>query len=402
MNIVTEHPPSGDFPMVAKTMFGLEEVLARELLKLGARSIEPMNRAVRFVGDKGTLYKCNIGLRTALRILVPVASFKVTDEESLYKGMKELPWKDYVDASGSIAIDTVLQTDLFNHSQFISQKAKDAIADYFRAETGRRPDVDLANPDLRIHLHIVENTCNVSFDSSGNSLHTRGYRDQTNLAPLNEVLAAGLVLLSGWDGQRPFVDPMCGSGTILIEAALYAAGIPPGYYRQHFGFMKWKQFLPYDEVLYTTIYDSSISKIRHHELTLVGGELSPHVTRKAKENVKLARVDDMIEIRHVDISEFIPPPGPGTAILNPPYGERMNKDDISELYKKVGDAFKKNFSGYDCWMLTASSEGLKNVGLKHSRKLKLFNGPLECRFVRYEMYRGTRKTRVVNAEGTGE
>jgi putative N6-adenine-specific DNA methylase len=380
-----------DFSMVAKTMFGLEETLAGELLKLGARDIELLNRAVRFTGDKGTLYKCNLSLRTALRILVPVTSFQVSNEESLYRGIRQLPWNEYLDASGSLAIDTVLQTDLFNHSQFISQKAKDGIADYFRDVAGRRPDVDLDNPDLRVNLHIVDNTCNVSFDSSGSSLHKRGYRDQTNLAPLNEVLAAGLVLLSGWDGKRPLVDPMCGSGTILIEAAMYAAGIPPGYYRQEYGFMKWKHFLAFDVALYNNIYESAISRIRQDTVTIVGGELSPHVTRKARENVKLARVEDMVEIRHCDLADFIPPPGPGTAIMNPPYGERMNKDDISELYGRMGDAFKKNFTGYDCWILTANMEGLKQVGLRPSRKIKLFNGPLECRFARYEMYQGSRK-----------
>lgn len=396
MKMSSKLHPGDEFPMVAKTMFGLEEVLAGELLKLGARRIEPLNRAVRFTGDTGTLYKCNLSLRTALRILVPVASFQVTNEESLYRSIRQLPWNEYMDASGSLAIDTVLQTDLFNHSQFISQKAKDGIADYFRDVSGRRPDVDLDNPGLRINLHIVDDTCNVSFDSSGSSLHKRGYRDQTNLAPLNEVLAAGLVLLSGWDGKRPFVDPMCGSGTILIEAAMYAAGIPPGYYRQEYGFMKWKQFLAFDEALYNTIYESAISRIRQDEVTIIGGELSPHVARKARENVKLARVEDMVEIRHCDLADFIPPSGTGTAVMNPPYGERMNKDDISALYGRMGDAFKKNFTGYDCWILTANMEGLKQVGLRPSRKIKLFNGPLECRFARYEMYRGSRKSKSMN------
>jgi putative N6-adenine-specific DNA methylase len=376
---------------IAKTITGLEDVLAAELLKLGARDIEKLHRAVRFTGDTGTMYKANYCCHTALRILVPVTQFEVSNESDLYDKIKNIAWEDFIDAESTIAIDTVLVTDIFNHSQYISQKAKDAIADRFREKYGKRPSVDLKSPELRINLHIHDNECSVAFDSSGESLHKRGYRDKTNLAPINEVLAAGLVKLTGWDGRRPLIDPMCGSGTILIEAALIAAKIPPGYYRQDFGFMKWKQFLAFDQDLWKTICDAAIARIDSSEVTILGGELSHHVARKAKENIKIAKVDDMVNVRECDIRQFEPPEGGGVVIINPPYGERMDKDDLSELYKTIGDSFKKNFTGYDCWMITSNKEALKHVGLRPSRKVPVFNGPLECRFVKYEMYSGTRK-----------
>jgi putative N6-adenine-specific DNA methylase len=385
--------------LVAKTLFGLEEILADELKRLGARDVEELNRAVRFKGDKGMIYKSNLCSRTALRILVPIATFEVSNEQSLYDEIKAINWEDFINADDTIAIDTVLSTDLFNHTRFISQKTKDAIADQFREKHGKRPDVDLDRPTLRISLHIHKTTCSVSLDSSGESLHKRGYRDQTNLAPINEVLAAGLVLLTGWDRKKNLVDPMCGSGTILIEAAMIAANIPPGYYRVDFGFMRWKKFLSFDEELWKTIYDAAISRITSEEVTIIGGELSHHVTRKAKENVKLARVEDLVKIVEKDITEFETPEGPGILIINPPYGERMDQDNIPELYKSIGDSFKKRFTGYDCWLITSNMEALKFVGLRPSRKIQIYNGPLECRFVKYQVYQGTKKIHKLNKAG---
>ncbi|MGQ0828364.1 MAG: THUMP domain-containing class I SAM-dependent RNA methyltransferase [Bacteroidota bacterium] len=381
-----------DFKMIAKTIFGLEEILSIELQRLGARDLEVHNRAVSFTGDKGFMYKANLCLRTALRILVPIETFTVTDEKSLYNSIQEINWEDYIDVTDTIAIDTVLNSELFTHSQYLSQKAKDAIVDQFRAKHGERPSVDLDRPTLRIHLHIFQDTCSVSLDSSGESLHKRGYRDKTNLAPLNEVLAAGLVLLSGWDKRTSFIDPMCGSGTILIEAALIANNIPPGYFREEYGFERWKKFMPFDEELYNTIFDAAINKITNHEQKIIGGELSPNVAKKAKENIKLAKVEDIVSVKNCDIKDLEIPSGRGVVIINPPYGERMVKDNIEELYKMMGDTFKKKFSGYDCWILSSNMEALKQVGLRPSRKITLFNGQLECRFMKYEMYQGTKKT----------
>ena len=380
-----------DFKMTAKTIFGLEEILSTELQRIGARNVEVHNRAVSFVGDKGFMYKANICLRTALRILVPIKTFIVTDEKSLYNSIQSINWEDYMEVTDTLAIDTVLNSDLFTHSQYLSQKAKDAIVDQFRAKHGERPSVELDNPTLRIHLHVFQNTCTVALDSSGESLHKRGYRDKTNLAPLNEVLAAGMILLSGWDKRSTFIDPMCGSGTILIEAAMIANNIPPGYYRELYGFENWNKFLAFDEELYNTIFDAAIDKITNHEQKIIGGELSPNVAKKAKENIKHAKVDDIVSIKNCDIKDFEVPPGRGVVIINPPYGERMVKDNIEELYKTIGDTFKKNFGGYDCWVISSNMEAFKHVGLRPSRKIALFNGQLECRFMKYEMYQGTKK-----------
>jgi putative N6-adenine-specific DNA methylase len=380
-----------DFKMIAKTIFGLEEVLSQELQRLGAKDVEVHNRAVSFTGDKGFMYKANICLRTALRVLVPIKTFAIKDEKSLYAALQGINWEEYMDVTDTLAIDTVLNSDLFTHSQYISQKAKDAIVDQFRAKYGERPSVDLDKPTIRIHLHIFKDSCTVALDSSGESLHKRGYRDKTNLAPLNEVLAAGMILLSGWDKRSTFIDPMCGSGTILIEAALIANNIPPGYYRDAYSFEGWKKYLPFEEDLYNTIFDAAIDKITNHQQSILGGELSPNVAKKAKENVKLAKVDDIVSVKVSDIKDFEVPPGRGVVIINPPYGERMVKDNIEELYKTIGDTFKKSFSGYDCWVLSSNLDAFKHVGLRPSRKIMLFNGQLECRFMKYEMYQGTKR-----------
>jgi putative N6-adenine-specific DNA methylase len=383
--------PEGDFRLIAKTIFGLEEVLANELKKLGARDVEEHNRAVSFVGDKGMIYKSNLCLRTALRILVPINQFEVSNEDTLYEGIKAINWEEYMDVDDTLAIDCTLNTHLFNHSQYISQKAKDAIADQFREKHDKRPSVDLDKPTLRIQIHIYNTTCSVALDSSGESLHKRGYRDKTNLAPINEVLAAGLVLLTGWGRHNTFIDPMCGSGTILIEAALIAANIPPGYYKEDFGFMRWQRYLAFDEALWNTIYEAAVGRISSETPKILGGEISHHVARKGKENVKLAKVEDMVHIRECDIKDFEAPEGSGVVIINPPYGERMDKDDINALYKSIGDTFKQRFSGYDCWVISSNMEALKHIGLRPSRKIPIYNGQLECRFMKYEMYRGTKK-----------
>ncbi len=391
--------PEGDFRLIAKTIFGLEEVLANELKKLGAREVEEHNRAVSFVGDKGMIYKSNLCLRTALRILVPINQFEVSNEDTLYEGIKAINWEDYMDVDDTLAIDCTLNTHLFNHSQYISQKAKDTIADQFREKHNKRPSVDLDKPTLRIQIHIYNTTCSVALDSSGESLHKRGYRDKTNLAPINEVLAAGLVLLTGWTRHNTFIDPMCGSGTILIEAALIAANIPPGYYKEDFGFMRWQRYLAFDEALWNTIYEAAIGRISSETPKILGGEISHHVARKGKENVKLAKVEDMVHIRECDIAAFEAPEGSGVVIINPPYGERMDKDDINALYKSIGDTFKQRFSGYDCWVISSNMEALKHIGLRPSRKIPIYNGQLECRFMKYEMYRGTKKIHKLQDRG---
>ena len=384
--------------MVAKTIFGLEELCKEELRKLGAENLEIHNRAVSFDGNIGIMYKANLLLRTALRVLVQFAEFEVANENELYEAVKSIAWENLITVDDTLAIDTVLNTEVFNHSQYISQKTKDAICDRFREICGdKRPSVDLDNPTLRLHLHVSRNRCVIALDSSGDSLHKRGYREKTNLAPINEVLAAGLVQLSEWDRRSTFVDPMCGSATILIEAAMLAANIPAGYFRENFGFMNWKQFLPFNEELWQTIHEAAIDKISTADLILYGIEISPHVARKGKENVKRSKTEDMIRIRCADFMESDAPPtvGKGILLMNPPYGERMDKDeDIIGMYHAMGDTFKKKYAGYDCWIISSNQAALKNVGLATSKRYTVYNGQLECRFFRYSIYAGTKKKKV--------
>lgn len=377
------------YRLTAQTLFGLEQVLAEELAALGATEIEQGNRAVRFSGDKACLYRVNLCARTALRVLLPIERFRVRDERDLYEAIKRMRWEDHLDVDGTLAIQCTLHSSLFHHSQYLALKAKDAIADRFRERVGRRPSVDLDHPTLRIHLHVHEDACTVSLDSSGGSLHKRGYREETNLAPINEVLAAALVLLSGWDRRSNFVDPMCGSGTILIEAAMIATDFPANYHRDRFGFETWKDF---DRRLWQLVFDEAMKKVHRADVPLIlGGELSPHVARKAEGNIASAGFKDLIRVRNTAFQDLEPPAGGGTLILNPPYGERMDKDDINALYKSIGDTLKKKWGGYTAWVITSNMEAAKHVHLTAKPRIKLFNGSLECRFMRYELYDGTRR-----------
>ena len=379
----------GDYSMVAKTIFGLEDVLAHELMKLGAKDIEKHTRAVSFTGDKGFMYKANICLRTALCILKPIKKFIAENEQQLYNEVQKINWEEYLKLTDTLSVDCSLNTDNFNHTLYVAQKVKDAIVDQYRAKYNKRPSVDREHPSLKINVHIYRNECTVSIDSSGELLYKRGYRDKINLAPINEVLAAGLVLLSGWNKYSTLIDPMCGSGTIVIEAALIANNIPPGYFRDEFGFQRWSDF---DQELYDTIYNSCIEKINDNKVNILGADISPHVIKKAKGNVKLAKVDDVVKLVNSSIQDLEVPEGNGVVIMNPPYGERMDKDDdILGLYKTIGDTLKKKFNGYDVWIISSNMDALKQIGLRASRKIAVFNGSLECKFMKYEMYQGTKR-----------
>ena len=389
METIVKQITPGDYPMVAKTIFGLEDVLVNELFKLGAKDIEKHTRAVSFVGDKGFMYKANICLRTALCILKPIKKFKAESEQQLYNEIQKINWEDYLKLSDTLSVDCSLNTDHFNHTLYVAQKVKDGIVDQFRAKYDKRPSVDREHPTLKINIHIYRNECTLSLDSSGEFLYKRGYRDKINLAPINEVLAAGLVLLSGWDKRSNLIDPMCGSGTIAIEAALIANNIPPGYFRKEFGFERWSDF---DKELYDTIYDSCIEKITDNSVQIYGSDISSNIIKKAKGNIKQAKVEDVVKLSSCDIQDIEVPEGRGVVIINPPYGERMDKDDdISALYKIIGDTFKKKFSGYDCWIISSNMEALKQISLRPSRKITVFNGSLECKFMKYEMYQGTKR-----------
>ncbi|MBL4643823.1 MAG: class I SAM-dependent RNA methyltransferase [Flavobacteriaceae bacterium] len=380
-----------DFKMVATTMFGLEEVLATELKNLGAQDVVVGIRNVSFKGDGGFMYKANIALRTAIRILKPIKSFKVYDEEDLYDSLQKIKWENYLDVDGTFSIGAVVNSKHFTtNSHYITLKSKDAVADYFRHKYSRRPNVDLKYPDLKIHVHIQKEWCTVSLDSSGDSLHKRGYRSATNIAPINEVLAAGLVLLSGYRGEENFIDPMCGSGTILIEAAMIANNIPANINRKHFAFENWKD---YDEDLYFLIQDVLLKKIRSSHYKIMGFDKAPSAVKKAQDNVENANLDDFIGIHHVNFfnskKEVF---GDTTILFNPPYGERLNID-TEEFYKKIGDTLKHGYPDSKVWFITSDLEALKYVGLRTSKRIPLKNGDLDCRLVRYDMYAGTRKIR---------
>jgi putative N6-adenine-specific DNA methylase len=377
-----------NFKMVAKTFFGFEEILAKELLQLGAQQIKPGNRMVSFVGDLGFLYKANLCLRTALKILKPIHTARVQDEDALYQLFYDLPWEDFLDVDSKFVIDSVVHGTLFTHSQFASQKAKDGLVDQFRDRYNERPSVDLNRPDLRINLHIQEDFCTVSLDSSGASLHHRGYRTATNIAPLNEVLAAGLIQLSGWKGNTDFLDPMCGSGTIVIEAAMFASNIPANINRKQFAFEKWTDW---DADLFEKIQESQLKRIKNPGIQIKGSDKAPSAIEKATINVENANLSEFITLEKKDFFQIDKETsGPLHLLTNPPYGERLD-GDMNALYQGIGDAFKQSFPNTQAWLISSNMEALKCVGLRPSRKIKLFNGKLESRLMFYPIYEGTKR-----------
>ncbi len=383
--------------MVAKTFFGFEEILAKELAVLGAQEITPGVRMVGFKGDLGFMYKANLSLRTALKILKPIYFFRVTNEESLYKGISGINWSKYLNANQTFVIDSTVHSEKFNHTEFVSQKCKDAIVDQFRERTGSRPSIDKMHPDLRINIHIDKDQCSVSLDTSGASLHHRGYRTATNIAPINEVLAAGMLLLSGWDGQGDFIDPMCGSGTILAEAAMIACNIPANINRKEFAFEKWHDW---DNDLFDMIVASMLKKVREFHYTMKGYDKAPSAVEKAKSNIKNANLDEYIKIEERNFFETEKETkGPLHMVFNPPYGERLDIQ-MERFYREIGDTLKQSYPGTNAWFITANLEALKFVGLKPSRKIKLFNGSLEARLVKYEMYEGSKRTKFNREENS--
>jgi putative N6-adenine-specific DNA methylase len=373
---------------LAKCPASLEPILAGELETLGASDIQLLHRAVAFKGDKRLLYAANYQCRTALRILVPLATFTVDSQQDFYDEIKQIRWEDYFTSTETLAINTTLSGSLFTHSHFVSQRTKDAIADRFREKTGERPSVDISDPDFRINIHLFNNEVTVSFDSSGDSLHKRGYHISNAEAPLSEVLAAGMILLSGWMGDSNFVDPMCGSGTLLIEAAMIGMNLPAGYFRENYGFMKWKDF---DAKLWEEVKDDGLQQQRSFDHQIIGSDISATNLRSAAANLKQAGLHKDIELRTGPFQEFTPPKPPGIMITNPPYGERIQVDDIIELYRDLGNALKRNFVGYKAWVISADMRALKMIGLRPMKKIPLYNGPLECRYAGYDLYEGSKK-----------
>ena len=377
-----------NFSMLAKTFKGLEEVLAQELIELGANDVLIERRAVSFKGDKALLYRANLCLRTAIRILVPIASFKAKDTDALYKQVKSLDWSRYMTADTTFVVDATVYSETFRNSRFVTYRAKDAIADFWMEKANKRPSVSTQEPDMIINVHVANEQVTVSLDSSGESLHKRGYRVATTEAPISEVLAAGMLLMAGWKGQRDFYDPMCGSGTLLIEAALIARNIAPGVFRKSFAFEKWQDF---DAELWSDIYnDDSAEREFNHRI--YGSDASFYAIRQAEKNIKSAGVQKDIELKQIRMEEIKNDQNVNALVmLNPPYGERLKSNkEMEDLYGAIGSTLKHQFTGATAWIISSNAAAMKCIGLKPSRKYHLLNGELDCQFNQYELFQGKR------------
>jgi len=374
--------------LTAKTFQGLENVLAKELELLGAEDITILKRAVSFSGNKELLYKSNLHLRTALRILHPIYTFIATNENDLYKKVSEFDWSAYLKLSQTFAIDSVVFSDYFTHSKYVALKCKDAIVDQFRDKTGKRPSIETKTPDVQFNVHVYKDEFTISIDSSGDSLHKRGYRNSQHDAPLNEVLAAGMLLLTGWEKSIPLIDPMCGSGTILMEATMIACNMPPQINRKTYGFMNWNDYEP---ELWNKVYEDAKSNINRSEINITGGDISRRSIDISKESLIKFGFHRDIRINKTSFLDFLPKSSTGMLIMNPPYGERQKEDDIFSLYKNIGSHLKQNFAGFDAWILSSNKDALKFIGLHPSKKLTLFNGALECKFQKFSLYQGSLK-----------
>ncbi|MBS1548608.1 MAG: class I SAM-dependent RNA methyltransferase [Bacteroidetes bacterium] len=370
-----------------KTFFGLEEVLAAEIKKLGGRNVEIKNRAVNCVGDLGFLYKINYASRTAVKILVPIIEFKAFNEQKFYEKLYRQNWLQYMSVNDSFAIDATVHSERFTHSQFITLKMKDAIVDFFQEKFGKRPSIDTKNPDIKFHLHIDRDWVTISLDSSGDPLFKRGYRREQGEAPLNEVLASGMLQIAGWDGKGNFLDPMCGSGTLLIEAAMIAMDMPAQIFRKKFAFQNWKN---YDEDLFKKIKEFRINRIKEFTGKIIGYDIDLKMLNYSKINIEAAEMEDIIQVKKQNFFDSKKELFPLLMVFNPPYDERIaiNQEDF---YKKIGDTFKNNYPNTLAWLISSDLEAVKKIGLRPSRKVKLYNGKLETRFLQYEMYEGTKK-----------
>ena len=342
------------FEIIAKTFMGLEPVLAKELTRLGANNVQPGRRMVSFTGDKEMLYRANFQLHTAIKILKPISHFKARSADDVYEKIRKIDWTEYLDTDKTFAVDAVVFSEEFRHSKFVSYKVKDAIVDQFREKTGKRPNISVANPDLRLNIHVAEDQCTLSLDSSGESLHRRGYRQETMEAPLNEVLAAGMIMLTDWQGDTDFIDPMCGSGTLLIEAALIAHNIAPGLFRKEFAFEKWPDF---DADLFDRIYnDCEEHEKEDVKCHFYGYDIDPKAVNTARHNVQAAGLTASITIEQQDFKDFRQPKEKSIMVTNPPYGERISTPDLLGTYKMIGERLKHGFTGNDAWILSYREE----------------------------------------------
>jgi putative N6-adenine-specific DNA methylase len=388
-----------NFKMMAKTFYGMEKILVAELKQLGAMDVYEGNRLVHFTGDKGFMYKANLCLRTALKILKPIFQFRAENESVLYEKLYQFDWSSLLSPDQTFAIDSVVHGKVFNHSLYVTQRCKDAIVDRFRKDHGKRPTVDTRHPDIRLHLHIFDQKCSLSLDTSGRSLHHRGYRSLTNIAPINEVLAAGIIMLSDWDQRTDFMDPMCGSGTFLIEAAMMACKIPANINRNIFAFEKWKDW---DESLFDKIKSSKLNNVVSPVGKIYGFDKAPSAIEKSTTNIKNAVLEDFIQVNRADFfNSQKMGDTPLLLLTNPPYGERLG-GDINTLYKNFGDTLKRSYPNTQAWIISSNFEALKFFGLRPSRKIKLFNGKLETRLCNFPIYEGTKKIHKLKNQETSE
>ncbi len=372
------------FSMVAKTFQGLEDVLRDELISLGAENVEMGRRMVSFEGDLEMMYKANLCCRTALRILKPIEKFTAYNPDELYDVVREIEWEKYMTPQTTFAIDSTVNSEDFPHSKFVTYRVKDGIVDHFRDMAGERPSIRVTDPDITFNVHIIDNRVTISIDSSGEPLSKRGYRDEQTEAPINEVLAAGIIMKTGWRGDCNFADPMCGSGTFLIEAALIAANINPGIYRKSFAFEKWADF---DKELFESLYNDDSSE-REFAFKIYGGDIDPEAYQIARKNIKSAQVDDMIELSCRPMSDWTDNPEAGVLVMNPPYGRRLKPEDMEELYRGIGTNLKRNFPGWHAWIIGLNDEDFDNIGLKPSMKIPMLNGSLECTLREYVLFDG--------------
>lgn len=398
----TKSERGGEFEMLAKTMYGLEDILHQELEELGARDIVPGRRMVAFKGDRELLYRANIFLRTALRILVPIAQFEAADADEIYQYLYDhVDWSKYLTSRSTFAFDTVVYSEIFTHSKFVAYRAKDAVSDYFTDRGERRPNVSVSDPDIRFHIHISDNTVTVALDSSGESLHKRGYRVGQNDAPISEVLAAGILLRAGWKGETDFLDPMCGSGTFLIEAALIALHIPPGIFRDQYAFERWSDFD--SDLLSECLEDWDEVPFEHK---IYGSDIHPKSLAMARSNVKTAGLQKYIELSLQPMEEYTlenRPAERGMLVMNPPYGERMRPQEIEELYGSIGSTLKHAFPGWQAWIITGMiAEGFEAIGLKHFHREKLYNGAIETELRGFDLFQGKRDDHLQELSESGE
>ena len=372
------------FEMIAKTFMGLEHVLAKELKELGADNVHVGRRMVSFEGDKELMYRANFCLHTAIRILKPIKHFKARSADEVYEGIKTIDWNEYLDEKKTFAVDSVVYSEDFRNSRFVTYKVKDAIVDQFLEQGKRRPNISVANPDIKLNIHIADNNCTLSLDSSGESLHRRGYRQENVEAPLNEVLAAGMILMTGWNGDCDFIDPMCGSGTLLIEAALIAHNMAPGIFRKEYAFEKWEDF---DKDLFDEIYNDD-SNEREFKHKIYGYDIDMKAVNTARVNARAAGLTKCIEVECADFKDFKQPENPAILVCNPPYGERISTPNLLNTYKMIGERLKHQFTGNEAWILSYREECFEAIGLKPSLKVPVYNGSLECEFRKYSIFGG--------------